>query len=420
MIYILIALIFLSKVSLAFLPGMPRELGPLIFQSGLHPYVNIALTGLIGGLVILQWLWKGQQVHRQSRFFRFLLFLFCLYLLFITLLQAQFVNFDESILMQVAAATMSIFTVFLFGRVIPTSLEPELFIRWINKLIIPLCWISLIALLFFPATSFKGNRFIGIFKHIPHMVSVATIGCFALMYPLFYQNLSRKKRWLTILHFCLCFMLLLLTGTRSSLAAVLMGLALAMLVFPTRNNATKMLKFTLAISGLLVMMFFGQKITDYAVGIATGQQGLGSRLAQDGVASRWEEVERGCEIFQKNPWLGQGLLSKFTSGRDTDVANYDANKDPHNIIISAGVIGGWGMIVLAVIGFVGLFAASAITLRSKNAALRLLAIYCVTHMPILFIYHMHLSIGGIADRIYWIIFGYMALKEMDVKPVSPI
>ena len=35
----------------------------------------------------------------------------------------------------------------------------------------------------------------------------------------------------------------------------------------------------------------------------------------------------------------------------------------------------------------------------------------LTQIPIIFIYHIHLSMGGIADRIYWIIFGYMALSE---------
>lgn len=415
MIFFLILIIFLSKVSLAFLPGMPRELGPIIFQSGMHPYVNIFLTGAVGGLVILNWLWRRSLFRSQSRFFRFILFIFSLYLILITFLQAQFVNPDESFILQIGAAFMAVYTIFLFGRVIPTSVDPEVFIKWVGKITVILCWLSLVLLFISSGTSFKGNRFIGIFKHIPHMVSTSTIACFMLMYPLFCKKLTKPQLIWKVLTFVVCFFLLILTGTRSSLVAVMMGLLLGMVIFPSEKGATRMLKFTVAIFGLLIVLFFGDAIANHAIGVATGQESLAGRAAQDGVASRMEEVARGYEIFQKSPWLGQGLLSKFSSGNDTEVTNYDANKDPHNIIISAGVIGGWGMIVLVIAGFGALFMASAITLKSKNKALKIIAIYILTHMPILFIYHMHLSIGGIADRIYWICFGYMALKEIDIK-----
>lgn len=415
MILFLIILIFFSKVSLAFLPGMPRELSPIIFQSGLHPYMNIFLTGLMGSLVLLKWLWRGVSFRAQSRFYRFAIVIFSLYLFLITFLQTQFVNPDESLILQLGAALMAIFTVFLFGRVIPTTLEPEVFLKWLQRVTITLCWISFFCLLLFPGTSFKGNRFIGVFKHIPHMVSTCTLACFALMYPLFYKKQNKPQLLVTLLNFFLCLFLLVLTGTRSSLAAVMMGLLLCMIIFPSKKDTTRMLKFTVAIAGFLIILFFGNDITNYAVGIARGEQSIGGRAAQDGVATRIEEVERGFEIFQRSPWLGQGLLSKFSSGNDAEVTNYDANKDPHNIIISAGVIGGWGMILIVMGGFCTLTVASVITLRSKNSALKMIAVYMITHLPILFIYHMHLSIGGIADRIYWICFGYMALKEMDVK-----
>ena len=107
------------------------------------------------------------------------------------------------------------------------------------------------------------------------------------------------------------------------------------------------------------------------------------------------------------------MLSKFGSTDEKQVGNYNANKVPHNLFISAGVVGGWGLITLTLFGFAALILASVKSLISKNTAIQVLAIYMLTQIPIIFIYHIHLSMGGIADRIYWIIFGYMAINERE-------
>ena len=398
---------------------MPRELVPIIFQSGMHPYVNILLSLSIGSFVILGWIWKPDHFFNQSRFFRFSLVIVCLYLLFITFMQSLFVNTEESMILQMAAAFLASFTVVLFGRIIPTSLKPEKFVRHLKFLTVTLCWISFVALLVFPSISFKGTRFIGCFKHIPHMVSCATLACFCLMYDFTKLANSRAKRLLNRVHFGLAFLLLILTGTRSALASILFGIVLMIVVFPSKSSADKFLKLSLVLTSLLVALFFGDNISHYAVEIARGEKGIAGRAAQDGVASRFEEIERGYEIFKKDQWLGQGLLSKFSSGNEAEVNNYNANKDPHNIILSAGVVGGWGFIVITTVLLISLFVACLIKLRSKNYAIRILAIYALSQIPILIIYHVHLSIGGIADRIYWIVFGYMALKEFDLDVDQP-
>ena len=404
----------MSKISFAFLPFMPKEIVPLIFQSGMHPYINIFLNLSIGALVILKWLWKPNHFFKQSRFYRFSLVVLCFYLLVITFLQSLFVNPDESFILQLASAFLASFTVVLYGRIIPTSLKPEKFLGILRFVALSLCWISLVALIIFPGTSFKGARFIGIFKHIPHMVSCSILACFCVMYDFTDQSNSRLKMLLNFLNFLLASLLLVLTGTRSALVSVLFGLMMIVLVFPAKNAANKFLKLSFVLTALLITLLFGDVMTQYAVDIARGEKSLAGRAAQDGVASRLEEVERGFEIFKKNEWLGQGILSKFSSGNEAEVNNYNANKDPHNILISAGVVGGWGLIILTSVLMVALLLASLKTLTSKNKALRILAIYALSQIPILIIYHVHLSIGGIADRIYWIIFGYMALKEYDV------
>lgn len=411
MIVFLLFLIFFSKVSASFFGFFPKELDPIIFQYGLHPYMNIFLNFFVGGLLCLQWFWKSQHLYTQSRLYRFLLFTTSSYLIFVTLLQCFFVNPEESTVLQMASALMAIFTLYLYGRVIPTSLAPEKFVRVIQFITVLLCWVSLILLVVSPATSFKGTRFIGVFKHIPHMVSCATLACFGLYYVLFTQKLSRLQRGIAYLNLMMCFALLVLTGTRSALASVLLGFVICLFFFPAASWLNRFLKASMAITGLLIALFFGHDIADYMVKVVRGEQAIVARTAQDGFASRLEEIQRGYAMFEKNEWLGQGLLMKFSNGQDAEISGYNANKDPHNIFVSAGVIGGWGFIFLSLVGFLVLFLATFKTMFSKNLALRLLAIYMLTSMPILLIYHMHLSLGGIADRIYWIVIGYMAVKQ---------
>lgn len=413
MIGFLLLLIFLSKVSLSFLGFFPKEWGPVIFQYGMHPYVNIVLNCLIGGILSFLWFWKPDRQQSQSRFFRFLLFATSLFLIFVTLLQSFFVHPEKSSILQMAAALMAIFTLYLYGRIIPTSLRPESFLKIIKYITIALCWFSLILLFLSPVTCFKGSRFIGVFKHIPHMVSCATLACFGIYYTLFSQKLSRVGLIWNYLNLFVCFILLLLTGTRSALAAVLFGFILCLFLFPAASWVGRFLKTSVALTGLLVVLFFGHGIADYMFEVVRGEQAIGVRLAQDGLKSRIEEVERGYAMFEKNEWLGQGLLMKFSNGNEAEISGYDANKDPHNLLVSAGVIGGWGFVLISLLAYVTLAFVTVKKLFSKNLALRLLAIYMLTSLPILLIYHMHLSLGGIADRIYWIAIGYMVLKEQS-------
>ncbi|RYZ66184.1 MAG: hypothetical protein EOP09_13080 [Proteobacteria bacterium] len=122
-----------------------------------------------------------------------------------------------------------------------------------------------------------------------------------------------------------------------------------------------------------------------------------------------EEVERGWEYFQTSPIIGRGLLSKFSGKDDLDVSSYNSFKDPHNIFASAGVVGGWPFIVWTLCFVILLMALAARALISENNAMHVFAIYAITQIPILIIYHWHLSLGGLADRVYWLMFGYLAL-----------
>jgi len=410
LIKILLLFIFLSKVSFAFVPGFPQQLSFLLFQNGMHPFVNLFVNVTIGGLVLFIFLLSKKHENFQNKTYKFYLFLFSVFLLSITLSQSLFIESDNSALMQILSALSAIATVYLYGRAIPCEYKVENFFAFTKKSTIFLCLVSLMSLILFPGVAFKGGRFIGIFKHIPYMVTVATVACTFLIYELVYLNQSRLRKLVYSLIFLVCFIMLILTGTRSALFAVILSYFLSVLFFPSVKPTTQFLKVSLGLGVVLASLLFGPMIIDYTIGIVRGENSIGLRAAQDGVSSRIDEVERGFEIFKKNPWLGQGLLSKFADINENNAGGYNANKDPHNIMVSAGVIGGAGFIAVIVLGLLGLFIIAFKRVRSSAPEVKILAIYILTQLPILMIYHVHLSLGGMADRLYWLIIGFLMIN----------
>lgn len=413
--YFLITLIFLSKISLHFIPGIPYESSNIIFQYGMHPYVNILLCLAVGGFLILKRLLRiKKESFQQSKPYSFYIFLFSIFLFSITGLQILFLDSSESVIMQMGASGLSIFMIYLFGKYLPTQLDPKIFVEMVQKYTVILCWVSLILLFVSPGTSFLGGRFIGVFKHIPHMVSVATLAYIFSLYNLFCKNETKiQKIYLYTSLFC-SLTLLILTGTRSALASAAMATILSFILFKSKTVRGQFLKMSVILLVVTTGLFFGEDMADYAIQVSRGEKSVGLRAAQDGISSRWDEVLRGYSSFQEQPWLGYGILNKFGQSEDGGVGAYNANKDPHNLIISAGVVGGWGFIILVTIGFISLFVLNLIRLKSKNDAVKLIAIYVITQLPIIFIYHVHISMGGIADRIYWLCIGYLAINYFSI------
>jgi hypothetical protein len=412
--YFLIALIFISKISLQFIPGIPYESSNIIFQYGIHPYINIILCCAFGGFLILKRLLKLEIEHSQQlKLYSFYIFVISIYLLTITGLQILLLDSTESVILQFTACSMSVFMIYLFGKYLPTKMSAFAFIQMIQQYCVFLCWISLVFLFLSPRTSFMGGRFIGIFKHIPHMVSVATLAFVFSLYNLFCKNETKIQKIYLYLSLLCSFSMLVLTGTRSALASLAMATVLSFILFKAKSVSGQYIKASLMTFLILTGLLFGNDIANYAIQVSRGEKSVGYRAAQDGVSSRWDEVVRGYESFQEQPWLGYGLLAKFGQSEDGGVGSYNANKDPHNLLISAGVVGGWGFVVLIATGFVGLVILAISRLRSKNDAIKMLAIYMVTQLPIIFIYHIHVSMGGIADRIYWIVVGYLAISLKD-------
>lgn len=409
--YFLIFLIFFSKLSFHFIKFVPYSLPNIIFQYGIHPYINIILSVTVGSWLILKRLLKLKTPEQaQSKIYLSYIAFFCVYLITITLLQAL-LQVSDNILILIFSSFLSVFMINLFGRYIPTQISAIEFVEIIKKISVILCWLSLGALILTPGTSFMGGRFIGIFKHIPHMVSVATLACVFSLYFIFYKNQGKLESLKNYLSFLCGFFLLILTGTRSALASVILSFILSFVLFKPKLIATRLLRFLLAILVMFGTVFFGYDIADYTYEVVRGERSVGLRAAQDGVSSRLDEVLRGFEIFEEHPFLGQGLISKFGPSDEAVVGAYDANKDPHNIFVSAGVIGGWGFVFIVLLGFMMLIVICLKGLKSEDKAKQLVAIYMTSQLPILFIYHMHLSIGGIADRIYWLCVGLLVLDQ---------
>lgn len=402
----LVALIFISKISLgSFLP-LPYSFSYFIFQRGLHPYMNVVLCVLFGVPLGILWLRVRQRNH-LSGFYKLFVMAMMLLLTVQTLLQAHYVHQSESLFMQLGALGTALFMVTIYGVIIPSLWNVQDFVRFIQRWTGVLVLLSLALLIVAPSEVYKGGRFIGVFKHIPHMVTCATVG-FVFSLGTYSSAQSLKGKFWSALILMTSFVAIILTGTRSSAAAAVLAVFLIMILHSARSNGGRIFKFAFLSLFLTFTLFFGVQTFELAQGIATGQASLGNREAQDGVASRWEEVERGLQMFLAEPWLGQGLLSKFSAGDEVGVTNYNAMKDPHNIFISAGVIGGWPSLVLSFIAVIFMVVGSLKALLSPDSYKKMVAIYLLSHIPILIIYHVHLSIGGMADRFYWMVFGIVA------------
>lgn len=403
----LLFLVFASKLSLTW-AGIPSQVSVLIFQHGLHPYMNIILSFLLGLPLAFYTLHHHGRLQNLGKLYRTLLIVLLLTLFLETLLQFIFMDNHKGYYVW-AALVSTYWVIVLFGVFLPVMLEPQRAVKFLSFWSVVFVVLSLGLLAVRPDLTFKGGRFIGIFKHIPYMVTCATVGS---IFPLACLQ-QEKKSWmraLWILGILLCVAALVLTGTRSALAAVLMAWVLWLLRVPTQHAGFRFFKFSMALVMTVTVVLFGAQMAEYASDIATGKKGLVDREAQDGVASRIEEVERGWEYFQTSPWIGQGLLSKFSGKEDLNVESYNSFKDPHNIFASAGVVGGWPFIVWTGIFLLLLVALAVKALMSEHSVLHIFGIYAVVQIPILLIYHWHLSLGGMADRFYWLVFGYLALQ----------
>jgi hypothetical protein len=199
-----------------------------------------------------------------------------------------------------------------------------------------------------------------------------------------------------------------LTGTRSAPVAALLGLIVFFLAYRSKDRAFSMARVLVLWIAVVATVLFGAMAVEFAHDVATGKASVGKRAAQDGVGDRMEEVSRGLEMLKESPHVGLGLLSKFNNADSEDVVDsYNSFQDPHNLFISSSVVAGWPFGLWVLFGFGCLGVGSIALIRRREKPGLTIAIYLLGQMPILAIYHMHLSLGGLADRFYWLSFGFL-------------
>lgn len=417
----LVGLAFLSKISFSFSGVMPSSLGFLIFQGGIHPYGNVALNLLLGLALLVSVHRAGgwpslRNYHRLYSAFA----IGTIAILWIQHILQLLLGFETNVPLVLITMGACTFLITIFGLLIPQLIGPREFVSGVWKICLAICALSLLLLLAGAPAMYKGARFIGIFKHIPYMVTCATVG-FLFTLPRWGDTRTLGQRFglgLAQLVFLYC---LWLTGTRSALAAVVAGTAIFFLMYRSKSQTFRMARVLGVWIALVGAVLFGTMAAQFAVDVATGKKSLGQRAAQDGVGDRMEEITRGLQMLEKSPHVGLGLLSKFSSDDAEDVAeSYNSFQDPHNLFISSSVVAGWPFGVWVFLGFVALGFGCIRLIFLRHTAGLVIGVYLLSHMPILSIYHMHLSLGGLADRLYWLVFGYLGLLLLaDKTPQSP-
>ncbi len=410
----LIMLAFISKISLKFLKLIPYSITPIIFQYGLHPYINFAVQTIIFLGLFYFWIKRGKNKHKLSPIY----LLFCSILIFTlsvqTILQIVFVNNNKSVIVQIAGLGMALTLIIFYGIIIPSLFEIKYFIKAMTKTGLYIVILSFFLLPFFSTEMFRGGRFTGLYKHIPHMVSAATFS-FIFFLPKLFNNQKwtlQNNKILSLLIILILTICVLITATKAAIFTIIVALFAAIIFFPATNNSMRLFRFTSLTSVLVCLLFLGVPASDLAYKVSSGKINLGMRKAQDGIQSRYEEIQRGMEQFDRSPYLGSGLLYKFLNNRTDgiEVENYNSFKDPHNFFVSAALIGGYPLLLLSIIAYILMIGASVNGLRQEDPDRKIIAIFLLSHLPVFIIYHVNFSLGGLADRVYWLVFGYMGLS----------
>ncbi|MES3038099.1 MAG: O-antigen ligase family protein [Bdellovibrionota bacterium] len=410
--WFLLALPFLAKISLSWTGLVPDRLGYLIYQGGLHPYINVLLC-LLAGVPLIIGIYPDLLAHFHPAYRTFIVGI----TIILGIQSTLQIIIDPAIpaIETIGVLGLTYYLFLLYGIVLPLVIGLDEALDKIARICLWIIVISIGLKIIGSPFVYKGNRFIGIFKHIPHMVTCATVGF--IFYLNSWKNLKSffsKISFVLALSFCMA--AVILTGTRSALFACTVATLLFFVCYKSKNAKFQLGRILVFWVMLLALLLFGVQGYNYGKSLVTGEIALGEREAQNGLADRWDEILRGMESFSESPHIGLGLLSKFGNSDGAEVVDsYNSFQDPHNLLISAAVVGGWPLAIWIAFGMVLLTIQSIRTTYQGIPPTLTLGVYLLSHLPILMIYHIHLSIGGMADRLYWLAFAYLALKMAPTK-----
>ena len=406
----LLVLIFFSKLSFKWLQIVPYSIPPIIFQYGLHPFINFGLQFVISLILIFYWL-KTKSLYPLSKLYKIFIYTLIAVLSIQTLFQITLVNVTQSVIVQRGGLGMAIMLIMVYGVIIPSVFSLEKFTNWINKVSSSIVILSMLFLPVLFPYMFRGGRFVGFFKHIPHMVTAST-AAFIFFFPKLFQDKSwtlKSNNFLKLIGIFIITLAVLFTSTKAAFGTIVITGFVGILVFGSKKRSIRLFKFTFILCFLVSVLLVGAPTSQFMYEITTGKTGFGLRPAQDGVSTRMDEVFRGWDMFEKSPYFGHGLLYKFFSGskEGIEVEGYNSFKDPHNMFISSAVIGGYPLMVVSIIGYLLMIVGVLKGLRETNVHRQTMAIFLLAHLPVFVIYHASFSLGGMGDRIYWLVFGYL-------------
>ncbi|MGZ3790285.1 MAG: O-antigen ligase family protein, partial [Bacteriovorax sp.] len=400
----------ISKISLKWAKVVPYSIPPVIFQYGLHPFVNFGLQFAIFLILLFIWI-KNKKNFPMSPIYKSYVYSMMLLLCIQTMFQITLVNVGNSVLVQIAGLGMAIILMLLYGIIIPSLFDLKQFISWTRKISVLLVIGSFLALPLFFSDMFRGGRFVGFFKHIPHMVTASTVA-----FIFYFPTLFSDKKWtlrnntpLKLVVIAILALTVLLTSTKAAFGTVAITSFVGAFIFGSKKRAIRLFKFSFLSCFLVSALLIGAPTSQFMYEVTTGKTGFGLRKAQDGVQTRMEEVTRGWSMFEKSPYFGLGLLYKFLNNKEEgiEVEGYNSFKDPHNLFVSAAVIGGYPLFVYAIIGYLLMIAAAIKGLNQSDPNRQIIGLFLLSHLPVFVIYHAHFSLGGMADRVYWLVFGYL-------------
>ncbi len=407
----LLVTIFLSKLSFKWTKVFPKSISPIIFQHGLHPYVNFGIQFII--FIIISHLVIQIRKKKNSQFKITSLCMSTLtFILFVqTIFQIFLININQSTIIQIAGFAMAALLIIFYGIIIPSVLSIEMFLRSLKKYSLYFVGISLFVFPFAYTDMFKGGRFIGVFKHIPHMVTASTCAYILHIPELFSIKRPSLKDNIFIKVIIQIFLgvAVILTFTKAAIFTISTATIIGFIIFGSKKKQIRLFKFCFLSSIVISILLVGYPASHFIIEIATGKTSFGSRRAQNGIESRLDEIRRGEKMFEKSPFFGQGLLYKFfnNSKEGIEVESYNSFKDPHNLFVSSAVIGGYPLLIFSLLAFLILLIGSLRSLQSSMVEKQLIGLFLISHLPVFLIYHAHFSLGGMADRIYWLFFGYL-------------
>jgi O-antigen ligase len=254
------------------------------------------------------------------------------------------------------------------------------------------------------------------------MVTAST-AAFIFFIPQMFQGRTWTLTSNTLLHIGGLFVLALvviLTSTKAAFVTIFLAGLVAIIIFGSKKRSVRLFKFTFISCFLVSVIFTGLPASQFLYNVSTGKTSFGMRPAQDGVQTRMEEVTRGWSMFEKSPYFGLGLLYKFLNGSSEgiEVEGYNSFKDPHNLFVSAAVIGGYPLFLLSILGYLFLIYGAFKGMNRVDPNQKVLGLFLLVHLPVFVIYHAHFSLGGMGDRIYWLVFGYLGISSSNSKIIS--